>query len=112
MKLKAKVWLEEDGKMVFGPGRARLLRAVDRHGSISAAAEELDMSYRHAWSMLRASERRLGRALVKSSRGGAGGGGAQVTDAGYRLLERFERVECEFRNLAEDKQYEVDDMLD
>ena len=112
MKLRAKAWLEQDGDLVFGPGRARLLRAVDRRGSISAAAEELDMSYRHAWSMLHASERLLGCALVERSRGGAGGGGARITDAGRRLLESFERLESDFRAFAEEKQDEVDDVLD
>jgi len=112
MKLKWKAWLEDDGELVFGPGRARLLRCIDRHGSLSAAAEEMDMSYRHAWSMLRASERRLGRALVERKRGGSGGGGARVTDAGRKLLACFERLETEFHRFAEDKQDETDALLD
>jgi len=112
MKLRAKAWLEQDGDLVFGPGRARLLRAVDRRGSISAAAEELDMNYRHAWSMLNASERRLGRPLVESSRGGPGGGGAKLTDTGRKLLDAFEKLESVFEKHTQERQNEVEDLLD
>ena len=110
MKLRSKVWLERDGELVFGPGRARLLEALAERGSISAAAEELDMSYRRAWAMLKASERRLGSRLVERTRGGAGGGGARLTPVGQKVLETFRRLESDFRTLTEEKQHEVDDL--
>lgn len=77
MELNAKVWMSQNGRVVFGRGRAELLDAIDAAGSISAAARRLGMSYRHAWTILRTSEKRLGRPLVHRSRGGAGGGGAR-----------------------------------
>ena len=60
MELRSKVWLLHKGKMVFGRGRAELLEAIGRTGSISAAARELELSYRHAWPMIRARAKRLG----------------------------------------------------
>ncbi|MGH8717510.1 MAG: winged helix-turn-helix domain-containing protein, partial [Burkholderiales bacterium] len=36
----------------MGPGKADLLEAIERHGSISAAAREMGMSYRRAWMLV------------------------------------------------------------
>jgi len=40
------------GNRVFGPGKADLLESIERLGSISAAAREMRMSYRQAWTLL------------------------------------------------------------
>ena len=101
MELKVKIWLERDGELAFGPGRAQLLEAIAETGSISAAASALEMSYRHAWSMIRASERRLGSPLVQTHRGGKGGGGAGLTEFAGELLERFREMEADFEALRE-----------
>jgi molybdate transport system regulatory protein len=36
----------------LGPGKVRLLEAIDQHGSISAAGRALGMSYRRAWLLV------------------------------------------------------------
>ena len=38
--------------IAIGPGKADLLDAIDRAGSISGAARELGMSYRRAWELV------------------------------------------------------------
>ena len=108
MELKVKVWIERDGALCFGRGRAQLLDAIAQTGSISAAARKIGMSYRHAWTMLRASERRLGGQLAQRVRGGSGGGGARLTPWGTALLEGFRTVESAFLTLAREKQHEVE----
>lgn len=110
MELKTKIWLEHGGRLVFGPGRAQLLRTVEERGSISAAASALEMSYRHAWSMIRASEQRLGRSLVQTRRGGSGGGGARLTDYARELLRRFEETKKEFDDLTEETMEDIRDL--
>ncbi len=65
MEIKHKLWLEKDGRVIFGPGRFELLEAVEECQSLSAAAKKLKMSYRAAWGRLRASEDRLGIPLVE-----------------------------------------------
>lgn len=78
----------EDGKGggVFGDGRAELLDAIDRNGSISGAADELGRGYRKAWEDIRRAEAATGRKLVRKMRGGARGGRTELTDFGTRLL--------------------------
>ena len=104
--------MEHDGQLVFGRGRAELLEAIDSTGSMSAAARKMGMSYRHAWAMLEASERRIGRPLLRRSRGGAGGGGARLTETTYTMLKTFRSVEAEFQDLARRKTRELQDLFD
>jgi molybdate transport system regulatory protein len=46
VKIKHKIWLERNGKVIFGQGRSILLRAIDECGSLNSAAKKLNMSYR------------------------------------------------------------------
>ncbi len=84
-----KIWVERDGKAVFGDGRARLLEAIGATGSLSAAARTLDMPYRTAWKHLNAMEKGFGRKLVTRQAGGAKGGGCRLTKAGRGLLGAY-----------------------
>jgi molybdate transport system regulatory protein len=100
MELKVKVWIDHKERIVFGKGRASLLEAVAETGSISAAARRLGMSYRHAWTMLRTSEERLGRPLLVRNKGGRGGGGAQLTELAAALLRQYRTIEARFGGIA------------
>src|SRR5881296_845622 len=62
-------WRLTRGKEIaLGPGKADLLGAIDRRGSISAAARALDMSYRRAWLLVETMNRCFGRPLVVTTR--------------------------------------------
>ena len=93
LSVRSKVWLELDGEPVFSRGRAQLFRAIDRQGSINAAAREMGISYRRAWGYVKAMEARLGVPLVTTMQGGAHGGGASLTEAARELLAGYERLE-------------------
>ncbi len=93
LMVKVKVWIEdEDGKMVFGTGRMRILEAVDRGGSIQAAAKELGMSYRAVWGKIKVTEERLGQPLMMKHIGGSHGGGSELTPFGKALVDRFRHL--------------------
>lgn len=68
------------------PQRARLLQALEAHGSISAAARAVGMSYKGAWDAIAALNRFVGEPLVNAETGGSGGGGARLTAMGRRVL--------------------------
>lgn len=89
MQPRFNIWIENEGDVVISHWRARLLEAIDRTGSITAAARELDVPYRRAWERIQEMERSLGGSLVTTEIGGSGGGGAQLTPAGQDLLSRF-----------------------
>ncbi|KAB2848305.1 MAG: LysR family transcriptional regulator [Sphingopyxis terrae] len=75
-------------EIAIGPGKADLLDAVARTGSISAAAREMDMSYRRAWSLVDAMNRCFRMPLVEASKGGTGGGGVTVSTPRYSKILR------------------------
>jgi putative molybdopterin biosynthesis protein len=59
-----------------------LLLAVSSHGSISAAARALDLSYRHVWGELKRWEQELGSELVVWEKGQS----ARLTEFGSKLM--------------------------
>jgi molybdate transport system regulatory protein len=79
----------------LGPGKIRLLEAIDKTGSISGAGRELGMSYRHAWELLDDLESCFRAAVVKPHRGGAFGGGATLAPLGKKLVKLYRDIEAE-----------------
>jgi molybdate transport system regulatory protein len=78
----------------LGPGKIDLLEGIERTGSISAAAREMDMSYRRAWLLVDELSHLFSRPVVNRSTGGSHGGGAQLTDFGRALVAAFRRIEA------------------
>jgi molybdate transport system regulatory protein len=98
--VRSKVWVvDEAGDVVFGLGRLKILEAVDRTGSILAAAKSLKMSYRAVWQRIRKTEERLGRPLLVKRIGGAAGGGSELTPFARDLVDGFRKLH---RDVAED----------
>jgi molybdate transport system regulatory protein len=87
--IKTKVWLEKDGKLLMGWGRATLLQRIDETGSISAAARSMKLAYRNAWLWVEAMNRLSDTPLVDKGTGGAHGGYARLTDEGRRIVREY-----------------------
>ncbi len=79
---------------ILGPGKMQLLEAIDRHGSIAAAARAMGMAYPNAWKLVDSLNRHFKEPLVTRSMGGRGGGGAVLTDTGRAVLGIFRSVEA------------------
>jgi molybdate transport system regulatory protein len=77
----------------MGPGKADLLDAIHETGSISAAGRKLGMSYRRAWLLVDEMNHCFLTPLVESRLGGAGGGGARVTELGHEALRRYRELQ-------------------
>ena len=101
MKVRFKIWLEENGGVAFAEGRRLLLEAVDRVGSLNAAAKELGMSYRAAWGKIKATEKALGMKLLEVTTGGKGGGGATLTPEAKELLSKYKKYVNRIASLTE-----------
>lgn len=81
------------GERQLGPGKADLLDAIHRTGSISSAARELGMSYRRAWLLADELTRLFKRPILMTAAGGAHGGGAALTPFGQALVAAYRRIE-------------------
>lgn len=79
----------------IGPGKVALLEQIGRTGSISAAGRALRMSYRRAWDLIEELNRTLGCPVVLTASGGAGGGGASLTEAGAAVVREYRAIEAE-----------------
>lgn len=75
-----------------GEDRFRLLEAIDRLGSISAAAREVGLSYKAAWDATNTLNNLFAKPLVRARPGGRHGGGAEVTAAGRHALEAHRKL--------------------
>jgi 8-oxo-dGTP diphosphatase len=85
-----RLWLKKDGRFLLSEGRAKLLRLIREYGSLSRAADEMRMSYRHAWGTIKKIEEALGEKIIYSERGGQEGGTSKLTPEGEHLLEQYE----------------------
>ena len=92
LRVRSKVWLEVDGQPFLGDGRYRRLAAVQRNGSINAAARDLKMSYRKVWAQLQAMEETAPFPLMERRTGGKDGGATRLTPEGVTLMKQFEEL--------------------
>jgi molybdate transport system regulatory protein len=95
LKIKAQVLCGAD--FAIGPGKADLMEAIDREGSISAAARALGMSYRRAWLLVDTLNRCWTEPLVEATPGGGESRGARLTACGREVLDAYRALD---RSLA------------
>ena len=99
LRTQLRIMLEEE--IAFGPGKADLLDAIRDTGSISAAGKKMGMSYRRAWLLVDTMNRCFQQPLVDTAKGGAQGGGAQLTELGLQLLNQYRELQREVALITE-----------
>lgn len=88
-RCNGRIWIENNSETFLGFGRVVLLERIRDHGSISKAARSMEMSYKHAWDLIDSMNRQADTPLVTTSKGGKGGGGASLTEAGENAISDF-----------------------
>src|SRR5262249_27789938 len=89
VKLDANLRLGRGAMYAVPPELLTLLASIQRHGSLVTAIREADVSYRHAWGLLRRWEAITSQKLVVQTRGQ----GTDLTPFGRRLAEVTEWLE-------------------
>ncbi len=81
----------------MGPRYVRLLEEIDRRGSIREACTRIGLSYRTSLNRIRQMERVLGAPVIHTTRGGAAGGGSELTEEARDIIRLYRawRVELE-----------------
>jgi molybdate transport system regulatory protein len=101
--IHVKIWFEKGDKSVLGPGRMAILEAIDRSGSLTSATEECQISFRKAWKLINEINSVLDYPVVKSERGGKGGGGKTVlTEYGKKLVKQYKFIQEKITELTTD----------
>ena len=89
--LSLRINLDPEGRI--GPGKIELLEQIAAHGSISAGARHMNMSYKHAWDLVEEMNQLFGKPVLSAQKGGRRGGGATLTGTGLALVTRFRAIE-------------------
>lgn len=103
MEMKLTPRFYQNGARVFGPGVAELLKRVQEHHSLRAAALSMEMAYSKAWQIIRTAEDGFGCKLLSSTIGGRHGGGAVLTPEGERILSAYERFAADINAYSQER---------
>ena len=102
LKLTVRLYSDDDHRC-FGPGIATLLRRVELHHSLRAAAASMEMAYSKAWRIIRTAENVFGCKLLTSTIGGQHGGGAVLTPQAEQLLAAYRQYENQVKTFAQER---------
>jgi len=108
--LKLKLQLYCGDEIAMGPGKADLLEAIARTGSISAAGRAIGMSYRRAWLLVDTMNRCFREPLVEAHPGGGKAAGAKVTAAGNAALAAYRSLSGQVEESAAGPDYAALDL--
>lgn len=93
-ELAGSIWFRS-GTLNWGnPRRMALLAAIHEHGSISAAARHIDLSYKAAWDAIDTMNNLAEEPLVLRTTGGQRGGGASLTPRALEILELYQQLDA------------------
>jgi molybdate transport system regulatory protein len=97
LRVRSKIWIENDqGKLVIGTGRLRILEAILEAGSINKAARKLRQPFRAVWGKIRATEERCGFKIVETT-----SEGSRLTREGLELLWTYTRLRTRCEKFAD-----------
>ncbi len=103
LQLNYKIWFSnQDGKGIMGDGKWQILKAIDETGSLKAACDKLQLTYRRTWNDLKAIEKLTGVILLESTRGGADGGSMRLTSEGKKLIKAFDNFHARVDGLMQE----------
>ena len=80
--------LNNNGEMILGAGRMKILESIDQTGSINKTAKALKMSYKTVWSKIKSTEKNFGKPVVLADKQT----GTTLTDDGRLLLEKYRQL--------------------
>ena len=107
-KIKSRIWVEVNGKVLLGEGRIKLPKAIDEKGSLSKAAKSMEMSYKKAWNLVNSINNSAKEPVVSKTTGGKGGGGAILTNHGKELISIFETINANCWNYLDSQLKTID----
>ncbi len=92
--LRPRLRVERGKEIALGPGKVELLMHIASTGSIAEAAEQMEMSYMRAWTLVKTMEACFRQPLVEARRGGSARGGATLTKAGMEVLRLYREMDA------------------
>lgn len=107
IEVECHISIKRDGSCFLDPYKTALLHEISQNGSLRGAAKKLKISYQHAWTMIDEMNRVAPEPLVIKQRGGANGGGAEISSYGLRILKEFRQIEVQAKKLVNQINVEI-----
>jgi molybdate transport system regulatory protein len=101
IRLGGKLWIERAGVLLLNDPGADLLEQIEAGGSLSEAARRLRFSYRRAWMLLDAMNKRWPSPLVITATGGKRGGGTVLTPFGIKVLHAYRDAQLQLEHFLD-----------
>jgi len=107
MDVKLKIYfVDNSGSQFMGIGVYWLLLGIKKYSSIRKAAEDMNLSYVKALSMLNNLEKTLNKKILDRKRGGDSRKGTSLTVSGEKLLSLYKVYQDKVKTYA-DKEFEL-----
>ncbi len=100
-KIKFKCWVEEEGEKFYGPGPHQLIKSIQKEGSLSKAARQMNMSYKKAWDLVQRLNNNSEEPWVILKKGGQHGGGAEITPHAIKAMQEYEKLQQKISGLLD-----------
>lgn len=100
LTIKYKIWIENNNNNgILGDGKWQLLKSIQELGSLEAAMNKHNLSYRKTWNNLKKIERALGFPIIQRYRGGKDGGHSSLSPQGYAIVKAFDEFHNKYDKL-------------
>ena len=110
LELGGSLELSRRGHKYLGGNRIRLLEAIERLGSITQAAKDVNLSYKAAWDAVDAMNNLAEQPLLIRAPGGQHGGGSHLTEHGRQVVRLYRLLESGYQRLLGQMQAQMHDI--
>lgn len=100
IEVDCQVSIKKDGVNFLNPLKTELLNEIRKSGSLNGAAKNTEISYQHVWTMIDEMNRIAPSPLVIKQRGGAKGGGTEISGYGERMLKEYLIIKAEIKKVV------------
>lgn len=107
IEVECHISIKKNGSCFLAPIKIELLHEISKSGSLSGAAKKLKISYQHAWTMIDEMNRNAPSPLVIKQRGGANGGGAEISSYGIKMMDEYKQIEAQVKKLVNQINVEI-----
>jgi molybdate transport system regulatory protein len=92
--------IKKNNRLFVDQVRIDLLLFIQQTGSLQAASRKLDISYQHAWNIIKEMNTLSDTPLVIKQRGGVNGGGTSLTPSALRVIDEYEQIQKETQSFS------------
>jgi molybdate transport system regulatory protein len=107
IEVECHISIKKGGNCFLNSIKTELLQEIKNNGSLRGASKKLNISYQHAWTMIDEMNRVAPEPMVIKQRGGANGGGAEISEYGKKILNDYHLIEAQVQKMISQINVEI-----